>query len=120
MEEPEAREKIIKAIEAGRVGFSEAGQRYFDRAGVIAHNPDFTIVEATVNSFWGPWEEGGRGNKGGMEISWSTVSAGFGSLTLHFSKEGELKVDSEGMGKDFCKSVLAKLIDSMDDEQFKR
>lgn len=118
---PEERQKIIDALEAGRVRWSDAGQRYFERAGVISSTPDFTVVDATVTSFWGPWEktdEDGtvRGNKGGMEISWSTVSAGFGTLTICLRNDGKLWADTEGMGKKFCKEVLAKLIDSLEDE----
>lgn len=50
-----------------------------------------------------------------MDIAWSTVSAGFGRLTLYINKEGKLKADTEGMGKEFCKAVFAKLIDSWED-----
>jgi hypothetical protein len=118
---PEERQKIIKALEAGNVKWSPAGERYWQRAGVISNKPDFTVVDAQVTAFWGPWEktdeEGNvRGNNGGMEISCGTVSAGFGTLTITLTKDGKLKADTEGMGKKFCKEVLAKLIDSLEDE----
>jgi hypothetical protein len=115
----EERDKIVELIKAGRVTSSEMGQRYWDRAGSInTKDPDFTVVEVSPK-FWGEWEktsEDGevRGNQGGVEISWSTVSAGFGSLTLFVDKNGKLKADTEGMGKEFCKQVLLKLIEQME------
>ncbi len=105
----EERQKIIDALKAGRVKWSPAGQKYFERAGVISNNPDFTVVDAIITGFWGPWEK----NQGGMEISWGTVSAGFGTLVLYI-KDGKLHADTERMGKDFCKEVLAKLVDDME------
>ena len=110
---------MVEALEAGRVKWSPAGEKYFERAGVIKGGPDadFSIVDAEITSIWGPWEkteEDGtvRGNKGGFEVSWSTVSAGFGSLTVFIDRDGKLRADTETMGKEFCKSVLAKLVDS--------
>ena len=87
----EDRQKIIKALEKGNVEWSPSAKRYFDRAGGIATHgkADFTIVEAEVDSFWGPYES----NNGGIDIHWSTVSAGFGRLTIHITKEGKLKAD---------------------------
>ena len=115
----EEKDKIIECIKAGRVKSSEIGQRYWDRAGSInMKEPDFTLVEVSPK-FWGKWEkvaEDGevRGNQGGVEISWSTVSAGFGSLTLFVDRDGKLKADTEGMSKEFCKQVLLKLIEHME------
>ncbi len=97
----------------------EDGARRKLIGGVDFAKPDFTVVEAAV-SFWGPHHEGGRGNQGGVEIAWATASAGFGSLTLYLGDDGNLKVDSERMGKDFCKAVLAKLIDSIPDSEFQK
>lgn len=106
------RQKIIELLKAGKVKWSDQAQRYFDRGGVIGgNNADFTIVEAEVDSFWGPYES----NNGGMDIHWSTVSAGFGRLTIHITKDGKLKAETEGMSKEFCKAVFAKLVDSWDD-----
>jgi hypothetical protein len=117
----EARQKLLKALEAGRVEWAERGKRYFERAGVIkgGTEADWTIVEVTAN-FWGSWEKPvgvvtgeTMGNKGGMTVGWSTVSAGFGELTIYIDKDdGKLKADTEGMGKDFCKKVLCALVDS--------
>ena len=104
----EDRQKITELIKAGRIEWSDQGKKYFERAGVIKTvNPDWGIVDVSV-SFWGKSDR----NQGGMEISWSTVSAGFGGLTVFVDKDGKLKADTECMSKDFCKSVLIKLIDS--------
>jgi DNA-directed RNA polymerase subunit RPC12/RpoP len=43
-------------------------------------------------------------------IAWETVSAGFGELTF-YRKDGKLQADTEGMGRRFCKEVLARLVD---------
>lgn len=109
----EDRDKIVDLIKKGKIKLSASAQRYFDRAGGIRADgkADFTIVEAEVDSFWGPYES----NNGGLDIHWSTVSAGFGRLTVHITKDGKLKAETEGMGKEFCKAVLAKLVDNWDD-----
>jgi hypothetical protein len=104
----EDHQKIIKALEEGRVEWSSVGKRYFERAGGIANEPDFTVVEAIVTDFWGPWGN----NQGGMTISWSTISAGFGSISL-FLKDDKLYANTEGMSKAFVKEVFNKLIDGI-------
>lgn len=115
---PEERQKIVDAFKAGRVEWSEAGKEYFEQGRVIAiKNPDYTLTSVEVVSIWGPWEKplkngNKNGNNGGMSISWSTVSAGFGELIIYLTKENELRIESEGMSKDFCKQVLTKLIDN--------
>jgi hypothetical protein len=43
-------------------------------------------------------------------VAWETVSAGFGEVTL-YRRGGKLRCDSEAMGPDFVKAVLAKLVD---------
>ena len=52
----EDRQKIIKALEKGNVKWSPAGEKYFERAGVImgGDKADFTVVDAEVTHFWGP------------------------------------------------------------------
>lgn len=116
MDEKEAKEKIVDAIENGRIINTEQGQRYWDRAGVISDDPNgFAIVEANAH-FWGKWEklsgETRLGNNGGMRVEWSTISAGFGSLTIWIDHDGKLRIDTEAMGKEFVMSVLSKLFDS--------
>jgi len=110
---PEDRQKIVDLLKAGKLKLSPLAAKYFERAGVIkaGKDADFSIVETNVN-FWGPWEKDGKGNQGGMEISWATESAGFGSLTVFLDKDGKLKAETEGMSKDFCMTVFAKLVES--------
>lgn len=117
---PEVREKIVKALKEGRVKWSDHGQEYWDRVGVIkgGNDADHSIIKADVK-FWGKWEKennGGQkfGNLGGMEICWQTVSAGFGSLVLFIDFDGKLKAQTESMSKEFCKSVLMKVIEDME------
>jgi len=120
----EEREKAAKLIEEGKVEWSEVGEEYFAKGGTIArHNPDLTLTSATLTSCWGPWQKTykdghSHGNKGGFEISWGTVSAGFGVLTICITNEGTIKVDSECMDKEFCLKVLAKLLESVPEEEF--
>lgn len=110
MNEDEARQKLVEAAKANRIKLSDKGQRYFERAGVIkGDDADFTIVEAEIESVWGPYDEN---NRGGISIGWSTVSAGFGSLTLWKDKGGNLHIDREAMGDEFCLSVFKKLLET--------
>ena len=87
--------------------WTENGKEYWNRAAVISTKPDFTVVKATVESFWGKNER----NDGGMVVSWQTVSAGFGELTVYM-KDGQLRAETECMSKQFCKEVLNKLFDN--------
>lgn len=107
-------EKIRKAAAEGRVKWSPEASEYFARAGVVkgGADADFSIVSVSAN-FWGRTEDGLPGsNLGGMEIKWSTVSAGFGSLAVYIDKDGVLRADTEAMGREFCKTVLAKLAET--------
>jgi hypothetical protein len=61
--------------------------------------------------------EHGKVNNGGMTISWGTVSAGFGMLTIMLTKDGKLVADTEGMGKTFCKGVLARLMNGLEERE---
>ncbi len=116
MNEEEAREKMIEALEKGNVKLGSQLQEYFDSGRVIdLEHPDRTIVSVEVNAFWGPWsKEDGRGNKGGMDIHWSTVSSGTGRVELLLDKDGKLAVYSQGIGKEFVKQLLCKMIDDME------
>lgn len=111
---PEDREKLLTALEKGNVNWSEHGTEYWRRAGVIdMENPDFTVVKAEAD-FWGSWHtkclDGSQlGNQGGVEICWQSVSAGFGSLTIHLADDGTIGAETQGMGQQFCNEVLAKL-----------
>ena len=109
---PEERQKLIDAAKNGIV-LSDEGKEYFARAGVInGKNPDFTIVSVKPQ-FWGQYRNGDFGNQGGVELRWQSVSAGWGSLTIYVGDDGKLHADTEAMGPNFCKSVLAKLVDDM-------
>lgn len=65
--------------------------------------PDFTVTAATLRDAW----------DGGFIIAWETVSAGFGELTVSRSK-GKVVLDSERMGKEFCKAVFAKFVEGVE------
>lgn len=106
----EAREKILKALEEGRVEFAGTPP-------IPSGSPDFTVTHAEAREFWGPAlkeEPGGTviGNRGGLEIDWQTAGAGFGTLMLSLNREGRLRIDSEYMGREFCLEVLKKLLES--------
>ena len=111
----EARKKMIEALKKGNVKWSEHGEEYFSRAGEISLDPDFTVVKATAK-FWGAWRARHLGNLGGVEISWSTVSAGFGSLTIWRNLDGSIGVDAEGMGPGFCRAVIVALDKEIQDK----
>jgi hypothetical protein len=120
---PDDRQKIIGALEAGNVKWSLEGEAFFKEGGTISlsGSPDFTITGARVVTFWGAWEREDpdgtiRGNKGGIEVSWRTVSAGFGTITVVLNNDGKVEIDSEGMSKDFVKQVFCKLIDEAKSE----
>lgn len=106
-------EKIRELAAAGRVEWSDAGKRYFARAGVIKGDgtADFSVVDVNAE-FWGPSDH----NRGGVEIHWTTVSAGFGALTIFVDSGGKLKAQTEAMDKKFCMIVLAKLVEQMEIE----
>jgi len=48
--------------------------------------------------------------EGLIDIAWCTASAGFGHLSFR-NEDGQIKCSSEGMTKEFVKSVLSKLVD---------
>ncbi len=107
-EEEDVRRRMIKAVKAGNVDFAPGGKKFFEDGGTFPFpdKPDFTVTSATVT----------RTFKQGFEVSWSTVSAGFGMLTIWTDDDGNIKADMEGMSKNFCKEVLAKLIDQIPSE----
>lgn len=45
-------------------------------------------------------------------ISWLTKSAGFGELTVKSDSEGNVKLDTECMGKEFVMKIFKKLVES--------
>jgi len=55
----------------------------------------------------------GSGRKNGktVVIAWGAYKSGFGELTIITDAEGDTKIRTETMGKDFAKRVLNKLID---------
>jgi hypothetical protein len=61
---------------------------------------DFTVTHASIRYM----------DEHALVVEWETVSAGFGEVT--FYREGEqLFCETECMGPDFVKAVLAKLVD---------
>lgn len=69
--------------------------------------PDFTVTHTQLESAWS------RGNSKGFMISWGTKSAGFGELAIFQTTEGDLRIDNEAMGPDFCKRVLFHLLNTI-------
>ena len=102
----EDRRKIVEALKAGRVRWNQA----YEAAGMpnirSDGKADFTVVSSILTDTWASWEK----NQGGIEISWATVSAGFGTLTITLTNDDKVKADTEGMSKKFCKEVVAKLV----------
>jgi|HubBroStandDraft_2_1064218.scaffolds.fasta_scaffold00002_61 hypothetical protein len=49
-------------------------------------------------------------SEGGMKILWQG-KVGFGELCLMAQPGGRVYIDHEFMGEEFCKAVLAKVID---------
>ena len=77
---------------------------------------DFTVTRAQLTGAWGePDEDGTLSKKCGFEVSWGTKSAGFGSITFYKDEDGNLKLDSECMSKQFCLEVLYHLLVNADD-----
>ena len=67
--------KMVNAIEKGNVKLSPIGEEYFAREEFIefSKDADFTIVEARIESVWGPWNDGkDLGNDGGLRIAWGS------------------------------------------------
>ncbi len=62
--------------------------------------PDFTVTK--VSQAFHKW---------GLALSWETVSAGFGELSIFTDEQGRLAVDTEAMGKEFAVNVLVKWLE---------
>jgi hypothetical protein len=45
----------------------------------------------------------------GFIVGWFAKDIGFGELTVSFN-DGKLKVDDEGMSREFCEAVMMKLV----------
>jgi len=70
--------------------------------------PDFTVTRAYLSEAWN------HEKSKGFEISWETVSAGFGSITVAVDQEtGKVRCDTESMSKRFVKEVFAKFVDDL-------
>jgi hypothetical protein len=104
------RQKIIRALEAGRVVIDPSAAEAIGR--LDRDNPDFTIT-STALECWGPWHEDDRGNDGGFEIKWETRSAGCGRLVVCL-EDGRLVCQNEGMGRRFIREVFEHLIGQME------
>ena len=119
---PEVREAIKQACLEGRV--EPANPEAFDGflQGISTGDIDWTLTGTTVAKFWGPWKKEDippgntlnydSGNDGGFIIQWATKGAGFGEATFYL-KDGKLRCDSEGMGRDFIKEVINHLLNQM-------
>lgn len=45
-------------------------------------------------------------------IDWATKGAGFGQLSIYIDETGQLRCDTETMGRAFAQEVLSKLLES--------
>lgn len=70
---------------------------------------DFTVTHVECTRFWGPWAN----NNGGIELSWQTESAGWGTTTF-VRKGNKWECDNECMSRKFVMSVLKKWVDQME------
>jgi len=70
--------------------------------------PDFTITH-TECEFW----ESNERNNGGLLISWTTKSAGFGTTTVFEDNEGVLRCDNECMSREFLLSVFEHVLQTV-------
>ncbi len=53
-----------------------------------------------------------------FKIRWGAVGIGFGELSFYFdTKSGKWECDSEYMSDEFCKAVLAKWFDGIEDKR---
>lgn len=100
------REKLIGAIEAGRVEFEPGVKEAM--AAINWQEPDFQITNTALMVCW----DANPFNQGGFEVRWTTKSAGVGSATVYL-KDGQLHCDNEGMGPAFLKEVFSDLVDRM-------
>ena len=47
----------------------------------------------------------------GMKIIWNSPEVGFGEITFNYNKEGNLEIDTEGMGAQFVENAFGDIID---------
>lgn len=74
-------------------------------------NPEFVNIE--IGETWTRWRKKGfQGSNGGFNIRWGAKGIGFGEITFSKNRKNKLCVQSECMGKEFVKKVLAALVDS--------
>jgi hypothetical protein len=110
----ETKKKIVDLIKAGKAKveprFGEALANLMVNKGRAEGDWELTLVE--VDGFWGQGEGTCISDGGGVEVSWGTKGAGFGTLTF-FLQDGKLRCDNQMMGRDFIKRVLCKLVDEM-------
>lgn len=115
MEASEAeKEKVKKAILAGRITMSEEATQSL--ASMNPNDPEkFTITDVDLYC-WGKFnnKEGNQANQGGFDISWRTKAAGFGHMVVYVDNDGSIRCQDEGMGKNFLRDVLNKLLDKME------
>lgn len=50
----------------------------------------------------------------GFEVDWADSDGWFGEITFYKDKDGNMKVISETMGKEFVKKILCQLVDIAD------
>lgn len=120
------RKRIIKALGKG-LKIAPGKEEVLARIDLSKKptDADWALTKVYVDSCWGPWSrkecpvtlDPAAGNAGGFDVAWETRGCGFGSLTFYI-KDGKLMCDNEGMGRDFIKKVLSKMVDEtlLDDE----
>jgi len=108
-------EKVRRLAREGKVELAnpEAAERMM--AARRAKVPrDYTVTEAAIQAAWE--HDGGKG----IIVTWGTVSAGFGELTLHIDGDGKLTLDTETMGREFAQAVFKKLLDDAETDNESR
>ena len=100
-------EAMKEALENGKVKFAcpnnELEEAFMSFAS--GRKSDFTVTRAEISSIWHSKDSTG------FEISWGTKSAGFGNIVISKDSEGNVRIDDECMGPEFCVNVFRKLIE---------
>lgn len=83
-------EEIKRLAEEGKTQFMGDIER------IVPTEPNWTVIRAVSYNHFG--------------VHWETTSAGFGECGFYFN-DGKIHCDSEGLGRDFVRAVLNKLVD---------
>jgi len=87
-------------------------KEFIDNFKPAKKEPDWTVTEVKLANCWESVNED-NDIKGGFDIMWSTVSAGFGHMSFYY-KADKVVCDSDGRDKEFIKQVFNKLVDDLD------